>query len=43
MTREEALERAGEVIKRMAKSIATQGFHSIKEGEIKEIAEVLKN
>ncbi len=43
MTREEALERAGEVIVKMAESLTREGMHSVKEKEIKEIAEALKN
>ena len=43
MDRQTALERAGEVIVKMAESIAKTGCHSIKESEVKEIAEALKN
>lgn len=42
MDREEALQRAGEVIKSLAESLAKTGMHSIKEGEVMEIAEALK-
>jgi hypothetical protein len=43
MDRQTALERAGEIIKRMAESIAKSGMHNIKESEIAEIAEGLKD
>jgi hypothetical protein len=43
MDRQTALERAGEIIKRMAESIAKTGMHSVKEGELKEIAEAIKD
>lgn len=43
MDRQTALERAGEIITKMAQSIAQSGFHSVKERELTEIAESLKD
>jgi hypothetical protein len=43
MTREEALQKAGEIITKMAESIAKSGMHSVKEGELKEITEAIKD
>ena len=43
MDRQTALERAGEVIVKMAESLTREGMHSVKEKEIKEIAESLQD
>ncbi|MEW6116149.1 MAG: hypothetical protein AB1553_04520 [Nitrospirota bacterium] len=42
MTRQEAKEKAAEVIVRMVAEIETNGCHSIKESELREIADALK-